>query len=532
MNLLERYEAHDRALVKAGWHATSPWWLRELDRFLGGSCKRWVVRAGRRAGKSQTMCRLAVAVALDDEWRSSIGPGDRGVIPFVSVNRGEASQRLFTIAQILRALRVPFEERGDEIELKDRPVVFRVVTCSTDAVVGFTSIAIFADEVARWEAGHDAANPAAQVMASLTPTTATVPSAIECLVSSPWALDDYHAQEFERGNTDDQAVSHGASWECNPTITEAWTHTKQRDPVAWRREYAAIPGSLDTSAFAAEDVDAAFASRAEPDPSAERILCVDPSKLRHDDYAYAVVTTARDGSVVVLEVGGISPPATVPQAIARIVEVAERHGVRRIFADDLATGHESDYARHGLEYCAHPWTGPSKHEAGAILRRLISERSIALPMHDRLRSELLNQTARLRPANSQVVYETNGRDYISTLFVLADAVARADFSIEIRQCAMPTSDETNEVYDELEADALRRLAAEVGPIEIDPVEGLNERMWQRHREHVYAKAGVIRREPATMFGEVMAPEEEGADLSTPAGRAVMASFASIMRGNR
>jgi hypothetical protein len=126
VSFLARYDAMDRALVAAGFPPTSPWWREQLARFLGSSRRRWILRVGRRGGKSSTLCRVAVAVALWGGW--SVPPGDLAVIPFVSVDRDEAGARLRTIADILLALGVAFDERGDEIELRGRRLVFRVVT--------------------------------------------------------------------------------------------------------------------------------------------------------------------------------------------------------------------------------------------------------------------------------------------------------------------------------------------------------------------------------------------------------------------
>src|SRR5262245_62080077 len=144
VSFLARYDALDRALVTAGFPATSPWWRAQLERFMHSGRRRWVLRVGRRGGKSSTLCRLAVAVALWGGWH--VPPGDVAVIPFGSVDRDEAAARLRTIAAILHALGVAFDERGDEIELRDRRLVFRVVTCSVRGTVGFTSVAVFADE--------------------------------------------------------------------------------------------------------------------------------------------------------------------------------------------------------------------------------------------------------------------------------------------------------------------------------------------------------------------------------------------------
>jgi hypothetical protein len=256
VSFLAKYDRLDRVLVAAGFHPTSPWWRRQLDRFLRSGRRRWVIRAGRRAGKSSTLCRLAVVVALWGSWK--IGPGEAAIIPFVSVDRDEAGARLRTIAEILRVLGVGFDPRGDELELHDRRLVFRVVSCNVRGTVGFTSVAIFCDEVARWESRDSAANPAAEVLASLRPTAATQAHAFEVLSSSPWGTDDAHSRAFDAGDTDDQVVSFGATWECNPTVTEEETRALEPDERIWSREYAAIPGSTISDAFDPADVIASF----------------------------------------------------------------------------------------------------------------------------------------------------------------------------------------------------------------------------------------------------------------------------------
>ncbi len=145
---LARYDALDAALVARGFPPTSPWWRAQIERFAHSDCRRWVIRAGRRAGKSSTLCRLAVAWALWGSWH--VPPGDTAVIAFVSVDRSETAARLKTIAEILRALGIHVEPRGDELELPDRRLVFRVVTCSIKGTVGFTAVAV---PPTKWHAG-------------------------------------------------------------------------------------------------------------------------------------------------------------------------------------------------------------------------------------------------------------------------------------------------------------------------------------------------------------------------------------------
>jgi hypothetical protein len=61
---LATYDRLDAALVKAGWPATSPWWRAELERFIRSGKRRWVIRVGRRGGKSSTLCRVAICQAI------------------------------------------------------------------------------------------------------------------------------------------------------------------------------------------------------------------------------------------------------------------------------------------------------------------------------------------------------------------------------------------------------------------------------------------------------------------------------------
>src|SRR5439155_20613468 len=65
---LRRFDEMDARLVRLGFHATSPWWRAELERFLRSGRHRWVLRVGRRGGKSSFLCRLAIAWALWGPW--------------------------------------------------------------------------------------------------------------------------------------------------------------------------------------------------------------------------------------------------------------------------------------------------------------------------------------------------------------------------------------------------------------------------------------------------------------------------------
>lgn len=428
---LARLWEMDEALVAAGFPPMSPWWRQQIARFVRSGCRRWPIRAGRRAGKSTTLCRLAVAWAWFGPW--SVPPGDVAVIPFVSVSRDEASARLRTIAAILRELGLRLAERADELELRcERPVLFKTLSCTVRGVVGFTSVAVFGDEVAKWESRDTMANPAREVVGSLAPTMATQPHAFMVLCSSPWGTDDYHAELVDQGDTEHQVVSDAPTWEANPTITEEQTRALEPDERVWQREYAAIPGATVTAALDKADVLACFA-RELPDGLTRPWLAIDASSLRGDAFAWAVGRSTRGGELVVSEVGGFEGEElrglTMATVVERVADVAQRFGVHKVFGDQReAASLESMFAEHRLAFTSYAWSEPSKDEAMQLLRRLMRELRLYLPPHRRLSAELTGMKARLQPSG-RIRYETNGLDYASALVTLMHAVVAGDYQL-------------------------------------------------------------------------------------------------------
>jgi hypothetical protein len=404
--LAQLFEAFNRRLVAAGFPEISPWWAREIRRFMLSGKRRWVIRAGRRSGKSTTLCRLAVAWALFGSW--DVPTGDIAVVPFVSVSRDEAAGRLRTIREILRALGIKFDERGDEFELSDkrfRRVVFRVVTASTTAVVGFTSIAVFGDEVARWESRDHAANPATEVFGSLMPTLATQPEGFAVLSSSAWSDDDFHAEAFARGETDDQCVSAATTWEANPTITEEATHSFEPNPSVWAREYQNVPSASLSVALPQEHVRDAI--RAVPTGESGRpVLVLDPSSGRGDAFAHALARWVKDGdrhTLVISELEAIEGRFYGIRSADSIVEELARKAKRvkavRVVSDqreELAL--EAAFRRQSLRFTSIAWTVTTKTPAVERLRRLLADRQIVLPDDPALRRELAAFQQKLMPS--------------------------------------------------------------------------------------------------------------------------------------
>jgi hypothetical protein len=428
---LRRYAAMDRALVAVprtpAWPATSPWWNREIRRFFLAGVRRWVIRAGRRGGKSSTLCRLAVAWALYGAW--SVPPGDVAVVAVISIDRDEASKRLRTIRDILTDLGVGFEERGDELELTDRPVVFKVITCSIRGTVGFTCIFLLADEMARWESRDDKANPAASVMGTARPTMATQEHAIEVDVSSAWSVDDYHAQLVDAGDTAEQVVSQGCTWECNPTITERRTHELEPDPKTWAREYGNVPGGTISDALDAVDLSAAF-ERELLGKFVRSFVAIDASSLRNDGFTWLAGRETDQKELAVQEVGGWEGEELRHVSMATIVETisdkAKEFGTSTVYGDQREEAAlRSLFSEHGINLVTFAWSEPSKDEAVMLLRRVMRDGTLSLCEHATLRRELTSMKARLMPSG-RTSYATNGLDYASALITLAHAAVAGE----------------------------------------------------------------------------------------------------------
>jgi hypothetical protein len=426
----KKFARLDAGLVKAGFPPNSPWWAEETERLFMALkrtdhrvIRRWVIRAGRRAGKSSTLCKLAVAWALWGAW--AVPAGDIGVIAFISVSRDESAQRLRTIAAALRAIGVPFEQRGDELELIGRRrVLFKTFAATTDAV-GFTAILIIGDEVARWESRDTAANPAREVFGSLMPTLATQPNGFAVLSSAPWGTDDYHAELFALGDTDHQLASFATTWQANPTITEAQTHELEPDDRVWAREFAAEPGSTLSAALDPIDVAACF-GRGPIGKRVNAFLTIDQNSLRNDDFAYIGGFTTDEGEFVVCEIDGWSGEESrrlsMADIVRRIACRANEWGADAVHGDQREEASlRSLFAEHDVLFRSHAWTEQSKDAAVMFLRRLMRERKLLLVDHATMHRELLGMKARLMPSG-RTHYATNGLDYASALVTLAHAV--------------------------------------------------------------------------------------------------------------
>jgi hypothetical protein len=370
---LRFFDEQDRLLVAAGFPATSPWWRRQLERFFRSGRRQFVLRVGRRGGKSSTLCRVAVAWALFGDYK--VPPGDIGIVAFVSVSRDESSQRLRTIEAILGVLEVRYRRSGDAIELEDRNTGFKTFTASVAGVSGPTCIMVLGDELAKWKDAESGANPAREVITSLKPTVATQPNAPLFWSSSAFSKDDYHATMFDRGDASDQLVAQAATWESNPSITEESTHELEPDFVTWQREYAAIPSDSAIENWFGAAIDNAIDDEAPPPlvRGVHPIIAIDAAFVR-DCFGWAVISSRVAGPsargtphrVTHLMASGAWKPDKPSETIARfkseVCSVYEQPPAEcsHVYADQHEGASFGELARlAGVYLHVIPWTGGS-----------------------------------------------------------------------------------------------------------------------------------------------------------------------------
>ena len=229
------------------------------------------------------LARMAVLEAVFGEH--DVPMGDDGVVAIVSCDRREATSRIRTCAAMLDALGISTESAGPVmrkdkadciiLDRGDQRRIIQVYTATVGGVSGFTSIAVFGDEVCKWRDSDGAAN-ARDVIASLRPTMSTQRNAVMMLSSSPWLAGDAHSEMFDRGNTEGQRVAHAPTWVANPSIGDCtecaarhgqmcdheeirreiarlMTVRDEPDEIEWRREYEAIPMAEEATSMFSDD---------------------------------------------------------------------------------------------------------------------------------------------------------------------------------------------------------------------------------------------------------------------------------------
>lgn len=491
---LATLEAVDRALTAARYPALSPFWRDTFQDFVASARRQLVARVGRRGGKSSSLCRYAVAVALAYDC-STIPPGDVGVVAFLSTRQAEANARLRTIKAILDTLRVRYRPVDGGIELVGRPIVFQVFPATTTAALGFTAILVICDEVAAWRDAATGANPAREVLASLRPTLASQRAARIVLSSSTRGTGDAHARAFDEGNTPHQRVAFAPTWLANPTLTEAELRADEPDPQVFDREYAAIPQVGSVRALNPEHFDRCLVESLKGFQLVGRpVQIVDLAGGGGDAAAAWVVAWAlapqmeapRDwtwneqGDPVALDLpdhraplarlcawhftavdGAFRQQVDSDELVAHIAASGRGAGARRAVGDQFSAYFaEGAFRREGMRYESIAWSNPRKVDAVTTVRRWMRDRTLAIlrgPHVEQMRAEVAAFAEKITP-NGAFKYEGAGAHDDRVALLLGAAMAEAEALLP--GSPYRRSSERRELYgsDEEATDAEREAA--------------------------------------------------------------------------
>ncbi len=386
VEILQRFDLLNVALLSKGFPAISPWWRATIGRWYESGKRQLVARVGRRGGKSSTLCRLAVVEAL--YGKHDIPPGDVGVVAIVSARRTDALERLRTIKAILDVLKVKYDAKVESVELREFPIVFSVFTASISGVSGFTSIFVFCDEVAKWRDAGTGANPASVVITSIRPTVMTMPNARIVLSSSPMGPRDVHAAAFAEGETAMQLTAHAPTWEANPTVSECATRELEAHPAVWAREYAAIPQDESEDSLLTS-VMLNGVTRTTNDASFdERHTYTATLDTRSDSWTLAIGCLS-DRSVRRVALVREFPGPIVPSSVMAAVRLALKpYNLTHVHCPDFAE-HAMREQSAGLSLVTAEWSAASLAGAYESLKTIAQESKLDLPGAQPVRAALL-----------------------------------------------------------------------------------------------------------------------------------------------
>lgn len=268
----------DARCQKAGMHALDPWHVDDMRLYYASKKPVQAERIGLRGAKSVTKCRALVNDALFET--RNIDQSVVGVIPVMSADRTEATDRFHTIRAVLLACGVASTKKDDAppfpgglmseftsstlpsgggviktVDSQGHVIEFRIYPARITGAIGYTAVAGLCDEVDLWpvdlgvsvedvasRSAKGRANPADVVLDRLLERfTTTLASAHLYIVSASYrGQDSAHARKIAEGDTTIQRVARLGAIGA------------ERDKAARRRLAEAI-GSTDPRLFAPAD---------------------------------------------------------------------------------------------------------------------------------------------------------------------------------------------------------------------------------------------------------------------------------------
>lgn len=217
------------------------------------------LRCGRRSGKST---RIAAPLAIEALLRSDVdgllGPGETARVLCVAPRRDQVRTLLDSCSGLLDRLGVTHEKINAAIRVPGLRVVIETTTADGVAPRGPTAVCAIIDEAALLPYVEGSEGYDRELIAAIRPALATTGGRL-IVASTPWGREGFHFERVETllGAPTSRAVAFEApTWTMNPAHfpSEAAARENEDDPRIFDREWRAVPGDLDSSAFSSTDL--------------------------------------------------------------------------------------------------------------------------------------------------------------------------------------------------------------------------------------------------------------------------------------
>ncbi len=303
------------------------------------------VIAGRRSGKSVMAALIALYLALFEDWKGKVSPGERPVVLLMAVDKAQAGivkryiEGFLDLTPTLRA--VVKKVTAESIELENG-VVILIKPCSFRAIRGLTVVAAVLEELSFWRFESESASPDREVVTALKPALATT-SGLIVGISTPYTRAGFLYEQFKAswGKPGSTLIWKAATSMMNPTIDkgiidQAIAEDQAAAAAEWMGEFRMdLTGYIDP-----EVIDAAvIPGRAMQPPVAglRYTAFLDPSGGRQDSFTVALAHFDNMKGKGILDlVVERRPPFDPSEVVQEFAEMIKSYGISRARADAYA----------------------------------------------------------------------------------------------------------------------------------------------------------------------------------------------------
>lgn len=282
----------------------------------------WLI-CGRRGGKSFVVALIAVYVACFRDHRPFLGPGEKGVVMVIAVDRKQARVVMRYILALIEHVpmlkSMVLRQDSESVDLDNR-ISMQITTASYRTIRGYTVVAALCDEISFWRS-EESANPAEEILAALRPAMSTIPGALLIGLGTPYKRSGplYEAYRRHYGQDSPVLVIQAETRVMNPSVPQSVIdRAMEADAQAASAEYGAEFRS-DVGSFLDSDlIDRAIEPGRRERPPLSNVSYVaftDPSGGSRDSFTLGIAHQEHER--IVLDVcRGIKPPFD-PSAVVK-----------------------------------------------------------------------------------------------------------------------------------------------------------------------------------------------------------------------